>query len=138
MTFIEIVDIGVNNGFIRDNEKKHHFLTLNRKDGIKVELSFPYENQVSDLEKGVNLNWEYKLFDTKTGVELFKDWIDIYGGTAENKIIRIKNEVLEFINKISTHEIRIKEKFVISFLGLKFLKHQELQFKTENNLWSNK
>tara|TARA_R110002126_G_scaffold290629_2_gene448054 strand:+ start:5853 stop:6278 length:426 start_codon:yes stop_codon:yes gene_type:complete len=136
MTFTEIVDLGVKNGFIINKEKKYPFLTLNRKDGIKVELSFPGENVVSDLGEGVNINWEYKLFDTKTGVELYKDWLDIYGGTAQDKIMRIKNEVIEFINKISTSEIRIKEKFAFSFFGFKFLKYKELEFKTENNLWS--
>jgi hypothetical protein len=136
MTFTEIVDLGVKNGFIVNKEKNYPFLILNRKDGIKVQLSFPGENIISDLEEGVNINWEYKLFDTKTGVELYKDWLDIYGGTAEEKIIRVKNEVIEFINKISTTEIRIKEKFTFSFLGFKFLKYKELEFKTEKNLWS--
>lgn len=136
MTFTEIVDLGVKNGFIVNKEKNYPFLILNRKDGIKVELSFPGENVVSDLGEGVNINWEYKLFDTKTGVELYKDWLDIYGGTAEEKIIRLKIEVIEFINKISKSEIRIKEEFAFSFFGFKFLKYKELEFKTENNLWS--
>lgn len=136
MTFTEIVDLGVKNGFIVNKEKNYPFLILNRKDGIKVELSFPGENVVSDLGEGVNINWEYKLFDTKTGVELYKDWLDIYGGTAEEKIIRLKIEVIEFINRISKSEIRIKEEFAFSFFGFKFLKYKELEFKTENNLWS--
>lgn len=136
MTFTEIVDLGVKNGFIVNKEKNYPFLILNRKDGIKVELSFPGENVVSDVGEGVNINWEYKLFDTKTGVELYKDWLDIYGGTAEEKIIRLKIEVIEFINRISKSEIRIKEEFAFSFFGFKFLKYKELEFKTENNLWS--
>lgn len=130
MTFSEIVDLGIENGFIVNKKNGYNFLTIERKDGIRVELSFPDDNLLSILKEGENISWEYRLID-KNGMELFKDWLDIYRGTAKDKILDIKNQVLGFINKIATLEIRIEEKFVFSILGLKFLKYRVLQFRTD-------
>ncbi len=135
MTFSEIVDFGIKNGFSVNEKEGCNFITLERKDGIKVELTFPEDKLSSTLKDGVNIDWEYRLLDNKTNLELFKDWIDIYKGTAEEKIIDTKNQVLEFIKKITTLEIRIEEKSVFSIFGLKFFKYKVLLFKT-NDCWT--
>ena len=133
-TFGEIVDFGIKNGFTEDKKRGYNFLTLLKKNGVKVELSFPDDSLPSVLEEGVNINWEFRVIDEKTDKELFTDWIDIYGETAEEKILDLKNQVLEFINKIATLEIRIEEEFVFSIFGIKFLKYKVLQFET-NEGW---
>lgn len=134
ITFSEIVDFGIKNGFSVSEKEGCNFISLERKDGIKVELTFPENKLSSTLNEGVNIDWEYRLLDNKTNQELFKDWIDIYRGTSEEKIIDVKNQVMEFINKIATLEIRIEEKFSFSILGLKFFKHKVLLFK-RNDCW---
>ena len=128
MKSAEILDFGIKNGFNFDKNKPLNTLTLNRADGIKVELYFPDEKLLSGMDDGTNINWEYKLIDNKTGTELYKAWIDIYSGTAEEKIESVKGEVFEFMNKILTHKIDIKEKSTFSIFGLKFLKYKELVF----------
>ncbi len=135
MTFSEIVDFGIKKGFSVIEKEGWNFISLERKDGIKVELTFSEDKLSSTLKEGVNIDWEYRLVDNKTNQELFKDWIDIYKGTAEEKIIDVKNQVLEFIEKITTLEIRIEKKFVFSIFGLKFLKYKALLFKT-NDCWT--
>jgi hypothetical protein len=58
MTFKEIMDLGIKSGFIVDEKIGYNFLTLKRKDGIKVELIFPDDTLISTLKEGVNINWE--------------------------------------------------------------------------------
>ena len=135
MTFSDIVDFGIKNGFSVNKKEGCNFISLVRKDGIKVELTFPEDKLSSTLNEGVNIDWEYRLLDNKTNQELFKDWIDIYRGTPEEKINDVKNQILEFINKITTLEIRIEEKFVFSIFGLKIFKYKVLLFKT-NDCWT--
>lgn len=134
-TFSEIVELGIKNGFIVDKKNGRNFLTLGRKDGVKVELSFPDDNLSSILKEGENISWEYRLIDKKTGIELFKDWLDIYRGTAQDKIFDVKNQVIEFINKIATLDIRIEEKFAFSIFGLKLARCKFLQYRT-NDGWA--
>jgi len=128
MTSEKIIDFGIKNGFNFAQNKPLNTLTLNRADGINVELYFPDEKELSKMDDGTNINWEYKLIDNKTGTELYKEWIDIYSGTAKEKIERVKGEVFEFMNKILTHKITVNEKFTFSMFGLKFLKYKELVF----------
>lgn len=135
MTFSEIVDFGINNGFSVIEKEGCNFISLERNDGIKVELTFPADKLSTTLKEDVKIDWEYRLVDNKTNQELFKDWIDIYKGTAEEKIIDVKNQVMEFISKITTLELRIEEKFVFSIFGLKFFKYKALLFKT-NDSWT--
>lgn len=128
MTFTEILDYGIKNGFYFEKNKPFNSLTLNRIDGINVEIYFPDEKELVEMDDETNINWEYKLIDNITGTELYKDWIDIYGGTAKEKIERVNGEVFEFMNKILIQKIDVKEKSTFSLFGLKFLKYKELVF----------
>lgn len=134
MTFKEIMDLGIKSGFIVDEKIGYNFLTLKRKDGIRVELIFPDDTLISTLKEGVNINWEYRLIDEKNDKVFYKDWLDIYGGTAKDKIRDVKDQVLEFMNKIASLELQVEEKSVFTLFGLKLLKYKVLQFRT-NGGW---
>lgn len=128
MTFNQIVEIAEGRGFkVQFLEHSFH-LEYDRKDGIGVELCFPTEKSLIDLKEGVNIDWEYKLIDNKTELELYKDRIDIYRGAPEEKMNSLKNELLDFIDKIVTKKIIVEEKSIITVFGYKFLKYNEMVF----------
>lgn len=132
MTFKKIIDISITKGFEIIDHPYCNILKYKRKDDIQVEIIFPTDELYETLTENVNIDWEYKLIDDKTKQIIYKDWFDIYGGTAKDKILDCQEQVLEFINNISTKEIRIKEKSVFPIFGIKLLKFKSLQFKKEN------
>ncbi len=50
------------------------------------------------------------------------------------KIRDVKDQVLEFMNKIASLELQVEEKSVFTLFGLKLLKYKVLQFRT-NGGW---
>ncbi len=140
MTFEEIVIFAQDRGFQRDLTKTYYIFTLERKDNVVVEMSFPDDRMSKELRDGEAISWEYRLIDRKTHNVIYKDWLEHYGSPAQELIKEMKEDVTNFIDKISTLDIRVKEKAVVTIFGLKIGKYTELNFNTKNGwqtLWGN-
>jgi hypothetical protein len=132
ITFSEIIKIAEKNGFIFNSNLDFNQLIYQRKDDIKVEISFPDDNLLSKLDEKISPLWGFKLINILTDELIFESLYDIWWGTPTEKINFIKTEIIDFIDKISNYEIRIELVYRYKILGFRFLKNKELQFKLED------